>query len=505
MGSQVTGRADQFFGPAPASGGGPRFEPAVKFGVVGQDLRHFGDKIARPDAVHLDVVSSPIDGHGFGEHLNPALGGRIGPHRYPPHFAHKGTDVDDLAGPALDHAGDHLLAGQEDARQVDIQHLLPGRLIDALQGAAPLNAGVVHQDVNMADLVLYHRYLFPDLLLGAPVLLAIGVVALLGILITPDLVPAMFPQKMFTMLDSFSLLAMPYFILAGELMARGGLSRKMVQFGETVVGHLRGGLGHASIFSCMIFANVSGSATAATSAIGSILLPSMKERGYKPGFSASLLATSGIIGSIIPPSMVMIVYGAMAGVSIGGAFPGRDPPRPAHCGRAHGRGLRPFISAELPGIAPHSGPVQPGGDFKIDPQSLGRPAGAGDHTRGHPRRRIHGYRSRGGGLYLLLSGLLFHLPVGAPERFAANPDQGRRYHHHGGRHYLRRGSSRLAAGIPGFQRDHAPVYSGNIRPADGGSAYSSGLHDGHDHVCRIPGNTHYHGTGDHIHQQRFWI
>ncbi|UCH61781.1 MAG: TRAP transporter large permease [Fidelibacterota bacterium] len=156
--------------------------------------------------------------------------------------------------------------------------------------------------------------------LGTPVLLAIGVVALLGILITPDLVLAMFPQKMFTMLDSFSLLAMPYFILAGELMARGGLSRKLVQFGETVVGHLRGGLGHASIFSCMIFANVSGSASAATSAIGSILLPSMKERGYKPGFSASLLATSGIIGSIIPPSMVMIVYGAMAGVSIGGLF-----------------------------------------------------------------------------------------------------------------------------------------------------------------------------------------
>ncbi len=155
---------------------------------------------------------------------------------------------------------------------------------------------------------------------GAPVLLAIGVVALVGIILTPELVAALFPQKMFAMLDSFSLLAMPYFILAGELMARGGISKKLVQFAESVVGHMRGGLGQASVIASMVFANVSGSATASTSAIGSILLPSMVERGYKKGFSASLLATAGIIGSIIPPSMVMIVYGAMAGVSIGGLF-----------------------------------------------------------------------------------------------------------------------------------------------------------------------------------------
>ncbi|NIO10308.1 MAG: TRAP transporter large permease subunit [Deltaproteobacteria bacterium] len=155
---------------------------------------------------------------------------------------------------------------------------------------------------------------------GFPVLLAIGVVGLVGILIVPDLVVAMFPQKMFTMLDSFSLLAMPYFILAGELMARGGLSKKLVEFGETVVGHLRGGLGHAAVVASMVFAGVSGSSTADTSAIGSILIPSMKERGYKPGFAASLLATAGTIGPIIPPSMTMIVYGSMAGVSIGGLF-----------------------------------------------------------------------------------------------------------------------------------------------------------------------------------------
>jgi len=158
------------------------------------------------------------------------------------------------------------------------------------------------------------------LFFGIPVLLAIGVAALIGILIVPDLVPAMFPQKMFTMLDSFSLLAMPYFILAGELMSKGGLSKKLVEFSETVVGQLRGGLGHASVVGSMIFAGVSGSSTADTSAIGSIIIPSMKERGYKPGFAASLLAAAGTIGPIIPPSMTMIVYGSMAGVSIGGLF-----------------------------------------------------------------------------------------------------------------------------------------------------------------------------------------
>lgn len=158
--------------------------------------------------------------------------------------------------------------------------------------------------------------------LGFPVLLAIGATAFCGIIGTDGLVPALFPQKMLAMLDTFSLLALPYFILAGELMSRGGLSKKLVYFAEVVVGHLRGGLGHASIVSSMIFAGVSGSSTADTSAIGSILIPSMKERGYKPGFAAALVACAGTIGAIIPPSMTMIVYGSMTGVSIGSMFLG---------------------------------------------------------------------------------------------------------------------------------------------------------------------------------------
>ena len=99
---------------------------------------------------------------------------------------------------------------------------------------------------------------------GAPVLVGIGIAGLLGMLLSPGVVLAIFPQKMFAMLDSFSLLAMPFFILAGELMCQGGISKKMVSFSETVVGHLRGGLGHASVVGSMIFAGVSGSSVADT-------------------------------------------------------------------------------------------------------------------------------------------------------------------------------------------------------------------------------------------------
>jgi len=157
---------------------------------------------------------------------------------------------------------------------------------------------------------------------GLPIILAMGLVGMAGFLSVPQLVLPLFPQKMFTTLDSFSLLALPYFILAGELMARGGISRKLVDFATIVVGHLRGSLAHANIVSSMAFAGISGSSTADTSAIGGVLIPAMKEQGYKPGYAAAITATSSTIGAIIPPSMTMIVYGALANVSIGGLFLG---------------------------------------------------------------------------------------------------------------------------------------------------------------------------------------
>jgi tripartite ATP-independent transporter DctM subunit len=158
------------------------------------------------------------------------------------------------------------------------------------------------------------------MLAGMPILLSIALVGYVGVAAVPDLVLPLFAQKMFAQLDSFTLLALPYFILAGGLMSAGGMSQQLVDFSRVLVGHLRAGLAHASVVASMVFAGISGSSTADASAISAIVIPTMKKSGYKPGFAAALIATAGTIGAIIPPSMVMVVYGAIAQVSIGGLF-----------------------------------------------------------------------------------------------------------------------------------------------------------------------------------------
>jgi tripartite ATP-independent transporter DctM subunit len=160
------------------------------------------------------------------------------------------------------------------------------------------------------------------MLLGVPILLSIALVGYVGVAAVPDLVLPLFAQKMFAQLDSFTLLALPYFILAGALMSAGGMSQQLVDFSRVLVGHLRAGLAHASVVASMVFAGISGSSTADASAIAAIVIPTMKRSGYKAGFAAALIATAGTIGAIIPPSMVMVVYGAIAQVSIGGLFLG---------------------------------------------------------------------------------------------------------------------------------------------------------------------------------------
>ncbi len=160
------------------------------------------------------------------------------------------------------------------------------------------------------------------MLAGVPILLSIAFVGYVGVAAVPDLVLPLFAQKMFAQLDSFTLLALPYFILAGGLMSASGMSQQLVDFSRVLVGHLRAGLAHASVVASMIFAGISGSSTADASAISAIVIPTMKKSGYKPGFAAALIATAGTIGAIIPPSMVMVVYGAIAQVSIGGLFLG---------------------------------------------------------------------------------------------------------------------------------------------------------------------------------------
>jgi tripartite ATP-independent transporter DctM subunit len=160
------------------------------------------------------------------------------------------------------------------------------------------------------------------MLIGIPILLCIALVGFVGMAAEPGVVMPMFAQKTFTQLDSYTLLALPFFILAGSLMSAGGMSQQLVDFSRVLVGHLKAGLAHASIVASMVFAGISGSSTADASAISAIVIPTMKRSGYKAGFAAALIACAGTIGAIIPPSMTMVVYGAIAQVSIGGLFLG---------------------------------------------------------------------------------------------------------------------------------------------------------------------------------------
>lgn len=121
-------------------------------------------------------------------------------------------------------------------------------------------------------------------------------------------------------LDSFPLLAVPLFILAGELMNSGGITRSIVAFSLTMVGHVRGGLAQVAILSSMLFAGISGSAVAGASAIGKNLIPAMEQAGYRRDFSAGVLAAASILGPIIPPSGIMVLYGFVMNVSIGALF-----------------------------------------------------------------------------------------------------------------------------------------------------------------------------------------
>ena len=164
--------------------------------------------------------------------------------------------------------------------------------------------------------------LLATMLVGIPILLCIALIGFIGMAMLPDVVMPLFAQKMFAQLNSFTLLAMPYFILAGSIMTAGGISRQLVDFARALVGHFRAGLAHASVVASMAVAGVSGSSTADAAAIGSIVIPTMKQTGYKAGFAAALIATAGTIGAIIPPSMTMVIYGAIAQVSIGGLFLG---------------------------------------------------------------------------------------------------------------------------------------------------------------------------------------
>ena len=167
----------------------------------------------------------------------------------------------------------------------------------------------------------YILALFVLFLIGIPISFALGLVSV-GILSLQDFNLLIVIQRMFGGVDSIALIAIPLFMLSGELMFRGGMSERLVDFADTLLGPMPSGLAMVSILACMFFAAITGSAIAATAAIGGIMIPLMKEKGYDYTFSAPLLACGGSIGPIIPPSIPLLVYGTLANVSVGALFIG---------------------------------------------------------------------------------------------------------------------------------------------------------------------------------------
>lgn len=162
--------------------------------------------------------------------------------------------------------------------------------------------------------------LFGLMLIGVPVAVSLGASTVITMLFFTDLDVATIPQLIFDGINKFALMAIPMFILAGNLLSKGGSARRIIDFAKSMVGHLPGGLPMSAIFACVIFAAVSGSSPATVVAIGSIMFVAIKEAGYPKEYAVGGITTAGSLGILIPPSVVMIVYGVTAEVSIAQLF-----------------------------------------------------------------------------------------------------------------------------------------------------------------------------------------
>lgn len=168
---------------------------------------------------------------------------------------------------------------------------------------------------------------FLAMLINIPIAFCIGFGVLAAMFFTTNLPLSLISLKMYSMLNSFPLLAIPLYIMAGSIMNKSGITMRLINLAKVMIGFARGGLGMASVLASMFFGGVSGSSLADTAAIGSVVLPEMKKEGYDENFSAGLVASAGTLGGIIPPSISMVLYGIVSGTSIAklflaGAVPG---------------------------------------------------------------------------------------------------------------------------------------------------------------------------------------
>ena len=156
--------------------------------------------------------------------------------------------------------------------------------------------------------------------LSVPVGYAIGIATFITLSCFSNIPVALITQNAITGCDSFPLMAIPFFMLAGNLMSSGGIAKRIVDFADTLLGWIQGGLCIVTTIACMFFAAISGSAMATTSAIGGFMIPEMEKRGYSRPFSAALAASAGTIGVIIPPSIPFVIYAVVVGESISDLF-----------------------------------------------------------------------------------------------------------------------------------------------------------------------------------------
>ena len=156
--------------------------------------------------------------------------------------------------------------------------------------------------------------------LGMPIAISMGLAAVIALVFDGTVPMLVLPQKMYSSLDSFPLLAIPLFILAGSLMNVSGITDQLVRLSRSLVGHIRGGVGQVTVLTSVLFSTISGSAAASAAAVGGMMIPQMKKDGYRGEDAAVITAASAILGPVVPPSVVMVIYGSMTGLSISTLF-----------------------------------------------------------------------------------------------------------------------------------------------------------------------------------------
>src|SRR5438132_2611756 len=153
------------------------------------------------------------------------------------------------------------------------------------------------------------------MLTGMPISIALGLTVLTFLFTLTQVPIEAVALKLFTGIERFEIMAVPFFILAGNFLTHGGVARRMIAFATAMVGHWHGGLGLAGVMACALFAAISGSSPATVVAIGAIILPAMVQQGFPKRFGAGVIATSGALGILIPPSIVMVIYSVATGGS----------------------------------------------------------------------------------------------------------------------------------------------------------------------------------------------